>query len=122
MATETNARELDERIGLEIMGWKLQSSRFVGLCYLVDDRKTVRYPSQRIDDAFLVVERMREDGYDSFKLACYSGKWVAEFYCGKGPCERHGWPHENYHGAKEEAGTAPLAIALAALAAMKGAE
>lgn len=79
--------------------------------------------STEIADAWAVVERMRADWF-SFKGWQPSkdrhDHAVVSFICGAGPCPRHGNPHQNHHGAYDvEAETFPLAIARAALVALK---
>ncbi len=70
-----------------------------------------------------VVERMRKDGF-SFTLWQPGDREgiqaVVSFICSKGPCEKHDNFHHNHHGAYDvEAETAPLAVCLAALKALK---
>lgn len=81
--------------------------------------------------AMEVVEKMRADGWswkawqpslDDLQVPTDAGA-VVSFICHYGPCEKHGNPHCNYHGACDvRADTLPLAICKAALLALRKGE
>lgn len=86
------------------------------------DMGMARY-STDVAAAWSVVERMREDGFNftlnAFTPDGYGGGCQVSFVCNKGPCEKHGNPHHNWHGATDvEAATFPEAVCKAALAAV----
>jgi hypothetical protein len=72
--------------------------------------------------ALRVVDFMRKDGF-SFKLWQPSAEigsdlTIVSFVCGHGPCEKHGNPRHNHHGAYDvEAETLPVAVCVAAVMA-----
>lgn len=82
-----------------------------------------------IAEAMSVVGQMRGDGF-SFKAwqpaspghdhPFMDGGAVVSFVCSSGPCEKHGNPNHNHHGAYDvQDETLPLAICKAALIALK---
>lgn len=70
---------------------------------------------------FTLLEAVRAKGWTSIDMhvsyidgeAC----WTVNITCGRGPCELHGNPHDDWHGVEAEGHTLPLAFARAALLA-----
>lgn len=122
--------ELDRLVAEKVMGWSVKED---AQGYSEIDRALMgggmmsRYqgwsPSRNPEDIWDVVDRMRSDGF-SFSLWQPGDREgmqaIVSFICSKGPCEKHGNPHHNHHGAYDiEAESAPLAVCLAALKALK---
>lgn len=82
------------------------------------ERQLVPEYSEDVAAAFQVVEKMIGDGF-IFKSDAISGDFTVEFYCSRGPCEKHGNKSTVMgHGASANAETMALAIILAALRAV----
>lgn len=100
---------IDRQIAEVVMGWTFEDDlhyRDHADCYVTDGRPFL--PSSNWADAGLVVEKMRERGWEMVLNVVHNSS-RAKFL--------RGIPH-GY--AEAEADTAPLAICRAALAAMKG--
>lgn len=103
--------DIDKRIALEVMGWEEKLS-----CWLDEDRTVVSsgfYPSIKIADAWLVVERMSELGWDCFKLVtAYPDGFYVDFW--KDGDQEYEIDIDGHGGD-----AAPMAICKTALAAME---
>jgi hypothetical protein len=104
--------ELDELVGREIMGWRIEAGRYCN--FLLDEQNNCRYPSQNYADAFAVVERMRE-----LKWRCNIETFM--------DCEplvtfNHDDGAQSRQAVNESGETIPECICLAALAAIKQGE
>jgi hypothetical protein len=77
------------------------------------------YSRDRDPSLFDLSERVRADGWTSIVIhvSYISGVayWNATICCGRGPCELHGNPHDNYHAVEAEGSTLNEALARAAL-------
>lgn len=92
----------------------------------------LKFYSEDIVFAMEVVEKMRADGFswkawqpatEDGQPVTYSYGAVVSFVCSKGPCPKHGNPHQNHHGAYDvSAETLPMAICRAALIALRKGE
>lgn len=111
--TEIRTAELDLLVGTKVMGWthgnpalaaELYTNKHDLLCYGGDSWK----PSRKIDDAWLVVERMRELGWHpSVDDAQDLKNWTCTL------------AHMDGRFVHRGAATAPEAICRAALAALE---
>ena len=112
--------DIDERVAIEVMGWRIDSYRancFFNAedAYYSNDplpsinvwefkiKKSEWQPSKRIDQAWMVVEQMKVDGWTLLLCQQRGGLWVAGF--------------DNVDNPKvsDDADTAPMAICLASL-------
>lgn len=135
--------DLDRLVAEKVMGWDVhyrlpagERPSHEGVEHWRDHRNNTIYlpgqwsPATSEEAAFDVVRQMRSDGF-SFKLWQPNDGFyetptepmvgaVASFICSRGPCEKHGNPHHNHHGAYDVEGKALcLVICKAALVAMK---
>lgn len=134
-------RKLDALVAEKVLGCKVvRYSEMSAGCdcphfpHSADTSDELKYYSNNLAVAFEVVEKMRQDGF-SFKAwqpaiglpACdplvqdvRGNTSIVSFVCSSGPCEKHGNPHHNHHGAYDiEEPTLELAICHAALVALK---
>jgi len=110
--------ELDVLVAEKVMGYKICNSEYCTVIKKDSLYPTSFSPSRCIEDAWEVVEKMRERGYTSFALHCsFDGGVVeADFICFYGPCKLHGTTAHNWHGGKGVSeSSVPEAICLAAL-------
>lgn len=131
-----------KNIDVQIAGWMgckvVDPESSVPLCHclhyphsreLSDELKPY---SEDIVFAMEVAEKMRADGFNFKAWQPASEPYnagdpplehaIVSFVCSMGPCEKHGNPHCNHHGAYDvQADTLPLAICKAALLALRGA-
>ncbi len=106
-------RELDAKVAEEVMGWEIITlgNTDVWAERLVDGWEPKRQnwnPSTQIADAWLVVEKMKND-WCNLEFMC--GRYQAKFKTGARVIE--------YKYYEAQADTAPLAICLAALKAIE---
>lgn len=132
MKTDERPRNIDVLIA-ELMGCKvLDPESAVPRCechhhpHSQELSDLLKHYSEDMLSAMEVVEKMRADSF-SFKVFQPTkgpedpllGHAVVSFVCGWGPCEKHGNPHYNHHGAYNIAAeTLPMAICKAALIAL----
>lgn len=113
------SRELDARVAVEVMGLEV-FYRADGSAFLIDDRwmKAPTPYSSEIADAWLVVEKMIENGWSPALIETYSHEHEARVWqCEFDSCSDDGYREDAPFIAV--ALTAPEAICLAALACME---
>lgn len=118
--TPEQLREIDAAVASDVMGWRKGKAGINGGRWISADGKDMGWnvgntafsPSTNIADAWEVVEKMRSNEWD-FKLESCAGKYpVVEF------AKWHSVYGDEYVRFQAQEATAPLAICLAALAAV----
>lgn len=133
MKTEISNRKIDVLIA-EFLGCKVVYEAWgMPLCpcprglHSQKPSNLLKCYTEDIAHAMEVVGKMRVDGFSWKAWQCNAvdnagdppNSAVVSFVCNLGPCEKHGNPHCNHHGAYDvRADTLPLAICLAALIAL----
>lgn len=105
--------DLDREIALRVMGWTDGHSNGIHCFHTDDGRKYAWNPSTDMNDAMLVVERMRELGFVRFE-----GGWAYLHKCYVFTFEKVG-ERGDFISAKEADESPARAICLAALKAME---